>query len=277
MSPEKKSQKPIFADLPLAIDVMRAASGNQHLEDSLYDTLYPRIEGYILFRQGINNADDLTQETLIRLYEYLPKFDPAKGKGSFAENFMAWTYKIAESRIKDAEREALRKNQSEKVESLDENLDHGQNVNPIEPIVEVDEYYLNDSIVMNVIQESFPDLLSETEYKVLELKAQGEKLEDIARALGLKIWYVKSVAMHIRNKVDKNILNPAGFTRIKTGLSNAAQKGSLRSIRIFGGFYTRPEEIERYKGYLSLHRRRRRNSQEEQTVFESNPDSAGQS
>lgn len=73
-------------DFQLAVD---AAAGDAAAFDRLVERYAPRIYAHV-FRlvQNREEAEDLTQETFLRIYRHLNRFDPTR-------SFKSWIYKIA--------------------------------------------------------------------------------------------------------------------------------------------------------------------------------------
>lgn len=69
--------------------IVSVAQGDMTALETLYNAMYREIYGYLLSLVGNEQtAEDLTQDTFLRVYKYAPKFVPA-GCGR------SWVYKIA--------------------------------------------------------------------------------------------------------------------------------------------------------------------------------------
>ena len=70
--------------------ILRIAVGDMAALESLYNAMYGEIFAYLSSMLGgdIQSAEDLAQDTFIRVYKYAPKF-AAMGQGR------AWVYRIA--------------------------------------------------------------------------------------------------------------------------------------------------------------------------------------
>lgn len=69
--------------------ILAIADGDMHALEALYNAMYREIYGYLLSVVGNTQAaEDLAQDTFLRVYKYAPKFVPT-GCGK------SWVYKIA--------------------------------------------------------------------------------------------------------------------------------------------------------------------------------------
>ena len=69
--------------------IISVARGDMNALEALYNAMYREIYGYLLSMLGNTHAaEDLAQDTFIRVYKYAPKFIPS-GCGK------SWVYKIA--------------------------------------------------------------------------------------------------------------------------------------------------------------------------------------
>ena len=70
--------------------ILKIAEGDMSALESLYNAMYGEIFAYLRSMLGsdIQSAEDLAQDTFIRVYRYAPKF-AAMGQGR------AWVYRIA--------------------------------------------------------------------------------------------------------------------------------------------------------------------------------------
>lgn len=69
--------------------ILSIATGDMRALESLYNAMYREIYGYLLSMLGDPHAaEDLAQDTFLRVYRYAPKFT-ASGAGK------SWVYKIA--------------------------------------------------------------------------------------------------------------------------------------------------------------------------------------
>lgn len=119
---------------------------------------------------NVEDADDLTQETFIRAYQYLWRYDPRK-------KFFTWLYTLAFNLIKNH----LRKNKKEKLsEKLNASSLTDSNTSPEEKMIEDQEI------------SSYLLLLEDELRALLIMKYQQElSLEEIATITGKSLSAVK--------------------------------------------------------------------------------------
>ncbi len=71
--------------------LLRAArSGDRIALTQLCEALYPALYGFFVRQGGPQSADDLTQETLMRVLDNLPRYRPLPGA-----RFEGWVFRIA--------------------------------------------------------------------------------------------------------------------------------------------------------------------------------------
>ena len=70
--------------------ILKIAAGDMSALEELYNAMYGEILGYLCSMLGGDrqNAEDLAQDTFVRVYKYAPRF-AASGQGR------AWVYRIA--------------------------------------------------------------------------------------------------------------------------------------------------------------------------------------
>ncbi len=79
--------------------VEQAKKGDKFAFGLLYKEFMPRIYRYILYLvSDTQKAEDLTQETFLKTWKYLPKFSSKKG------TFQAFVYRIARNLVIDYQR-----------------------------------------------------------------------------------------------------------------------------------------------------------------------------
>lgn len=147
--------------------ILSVAQGDMKALETLYNAMYCEIYGYLLSLLGNEQtAEDLAQDTFLRVYKYAPKFVPA-GRGK------SWVYKIAG-------RLALTwfKNNNMAQAELSEYL-------PGE--VNAEECVLNAQLVAEAMQT-----ISEEERQIISLHAvSGLTLSEIAAILDKPLGTVK--------------------------------------------------------------------------------------
>lgn len=147
--------------------IVSVAQGDMKALERLYNAMYREIYGYLLSLLGSKQAaEDLSQDTFLRVYQYAPKFVPA-GCGR------SWVYKIAG-------RLALTyfKNHSTHETELSEHMPSPENS---------EERALNSQLVAEAMQK-----ISEEERQIISLHAvSGFTLGEIADILNKPLGTVK--------------------------------------------------------------------------------------
>ncbi|MGH2639777.1 MAG: RNA polymerase sigma factor, partial [Rhabdochlamydiaceae bacterium] len=105
----------------LSLYISGALEGDEMSLEKLFGGLTSHLEGYFARVVGGAVAEDLTQQTLLAIYEGLDDFDPKLGRGNSVQNFLAWSFTIARHK---AGLERRTKNRAEQVNvSLDAQRD----------------------------------------------------------------------------------------------------------------------------------------------------------
>lgn len=147
--------------------ILSVARGDMKALETLYNAMYREIYGYLLSMLGNEQtAEDLAQDTFLRVYKYAPKFVPA-GCGK------SWVYKIAG-------RLALThfRNNGGGYAELSEHMASEVNA---------EERALNSQILAEAMQK-----ISEEERQIISLHAiSGFTLGEIARILDKPLGTVK--------------------------------------------------------------------------------------
>ena len=147
--------------------ILSVAAGDMRALEALYSGMYREIYGYLLSMVGDPHAaEDLAQDTFLRVYKYAPKFVPS-GYGK------SWVYKIAG-------RLALtyRARNSVPTEELPETL--------------ADSHSAEDRVLDAQLVTQAMARLSEDERQVVSLHAvSGMPLREIAQLLRIPLGTVK--------------------------------------------------------------------------------------
>lgn len=147
--------------------ILSVAQGDMKALESLYNAMYREIYGYLLSLLGNEQtAEDLAQDTFLRVYKYAPKFVPA-GSGK------SWVYKIAG-------RLALTYFKNNRVSSAELSEHLSAEVN-------AEEHVLNAQLVAEAMQK-----ISEEERQIISLHAiSGLTLGEIADILNKPLGTIK--------------------------------------------------------------------------------------
>lgn len=230
---------PPLIDIPSVLSSV--INGNEDATRQLDEALRQRLMPYFMRRNPVQ-AEDLIQETIIRIDNSLPNFNPNIVEGAYTDNFWGWVFTIGRHCLIDQ----YRKNNRITETFLQENIEH-----PLPEEKEDSRLDIDDQAVLNVIKDKFPDLLTKTQLRSIDLKMQGNNSAEIARIIGLTVGSAKVTITKARKKIEREILGPAGFKRIKTiqdeSLKIAARRGRLKAIKILGRYYAREEDIKAYR------------------------------
>ncbi len=141
-----------------------------------------------------NDASDLAQEALIRVYRSIHGF---RGESSF----LTWLYRVVTNVCKDE----LRRRSKEKTVSIDEMLEHGRSPagqdgqRPLEDIVLRKEW-------QEEVQQALNSLTEEHRAVVILRDIQGYSYEEIAHFLECSLGTVKSRLNRARHILKERLL-----------------------------------------------------------------------
>ena len=154
-------------DIPYV--VKGVLSGDEESIRQLDDALRQRLMPFFM-RKSPNQAEDLTQETVIKVLTALPTF---RGEGdNYSNIFLGWIHVIATNHYAEQYRRNYRRNR--KYRLVEVPLNDSMSI-PSENTQESDtEYDITDETVLNVIKDKFPDLLSPLELRTIEQKISGK-------------------------------------------------------------------------------------------------------
>jgi RNA polymerase sigma-70 factor (ECF subfamily) len=153
----------------------RYAAGDDSAFSSLYDLLAPRLYGYFLRQtQGAALADDLTQQTLIRIHR-------ARGQFSRGSAVTPWAFAIGRRLLIDH----LRRHRREVTPNGDETLDRAVSEAPsADELVEAQE-------TARRIQSALLRLPTSQRVAFELVKQEGLTFAEAAEALGTTVAAVK--------------------------------------------------------------------------------------
>lgn len=160
----------------------------------IHDTYAPRIRLYLEKLAGINEAEDLTQETFARVSKSLKKF---QGQSSL----WTWIYKIATNTAIDRMRESKRAKHDLALDAAEEIEDKN--------IWTGESRALDDHVIRKEMNDCIRNVvfkLPETYRTVVVLSEfEGFKNEDIAKILGLRLESVKIRLHRARLKLKEEL------------------------------------------------------------------------
>lgn len=252
-----------------------AKNGDQYAFAAIDEELRPRMERYFHSRLP-EEADDLTQETIIRISRGLTRFSP-RGERPYAQQFTLWSFAIAKTTLNeelrrmirrremfltlppDATREtednsddvlsrlAYRSNMLPSEESITEDELRGRQVSPADPNKGTD-----------LLKGWFRENLTERQRLIVGQRLDDKKNGEIAASLGLSEALVDKEVLTVRRSLEKEVLFPAGFRHVyefvddkvedlgRDQIETGVQRGQLEAVKILGKYYTNPELIQEY-------------------------------
>lgn len=228
-------------DLKLA--VVGVQSGNPDAQETLATHLYAKIEPF--FKRRLRySVDDATQQTVATVFEKLSAFTNT-GRGTFEENFYAWTYSIARNCLhRYWKTEAQQRNTKEL---------SGWETYPKaeEPPTEKD---IAEALAFRErLQNKIHEMLPPRQASVASCALQGQSTSDIAADLGLPERQVSTYLSLVIVQIEDVFLYPAGYKPVSSwgihSLEQAAYEGHL-GYRFLFHYYAHEREVD---AYLAAH------------------------
>ncbi len=183
------------SDIPVAV-VRAAQAGDADALEVVVRGLYPLVLRWALVKTGsAQDAEDVTQETMIRVSKYIHQF-ASRGK------ITTWAYQITSNAVADHYRRARRH-----LALLGEEAD----VESQQPETPVHTDAIDDSMAAGLVRAFF-DELPEKQREVFHLvDLQGYRSSEIAEMLGMKPTTVRGHLLRARRFIRKKILeaNPS--------------------------------------------------------------------
>lgn len=158
-------------------------SGNTRAFDEIVRRHGPRIFNYVLnMTRHRQDAEDVTQQTFIKAYTHLARFDPS-------HSFIAWLLTIARRTA----------------------LNHFRSARQFEPVADelpVQEptpaHQTEKSDLLNTVWEEARRVLSPREFEIVWLRyAEDLPIEETARIAGLTQTHTKIIAFRARQRLMK--------------------------------------------------------------------------
>ncbi len=182
-------------DIPVA-ELRAAQAGDADSHEAVVRGQYPLVSRWPLVKTGsAPDAEDVTQETMIRVSKYIDRFE-SRGK------ITTWAYRITSNAVADHYRGARRH-----LELLDDeaNVESQQSEAPVHADA------IDDSVAARLVRAFF-DELPERQREVFHLAdLQGYRSSEIAEMLGMKPTTVRGHLLRARRFIRKKILeaNPS--------------------------------------------------------------------
>ncbi|OGH37837.1 MAG: hypothetical protein A3B44_01190 [Candidatus Levybacteria bacterium RIFCSPLOWO2_01_FULL_38_21] len=226
--------------------VQGSISGDEESIRQLDGVLRPRLKPLfigMMKNPDEDKAEDLTQETMIRVLNALPKF---RGEGNnFRNILLGWVDVIAANYYSDQYRRGRRHRLTEvplndNIQISSANIQEGDA-----------KYDITDATVFNILVNNFPNLLSPFELRTVEQKISGRSNKEISQSEEVKEVSIRVRLSRARTRIEKNILIPAGFKKVfsfkEAPLMQAGHNGTLKTIKILRAYYTREEDVRAYR------------------------------
>ena len=183
------------SDIPVAV-VRAAQAGDADALEAVVRGLYPLVSRWALVKTGsAQDAEDVTQETMIRVSKYIDRFE-RRGK------ITTWAYQITSNAVADHYRRARRH-----LELLDEEAD----VESQQHEVPVRADAIDDSVAARLVRAFF-DELPEKQREVFHLTdLEGYRSSEVAEMLGMNAATVRGHLFRARRFIRRKILeaNPS--------------------------------------------------------------------
>ncbi len=184
--------EPIRIDESLSALVREAQAGDESAFERLVRGVYERVHRWALARTGDRDeADDVTQETLVRLHRHLPSFD---GRSRFT----TWLYQVTRSAAADLHRKRARR------ERLFSKLKRELPAQPMDPRV---NEVLADERRAGDLVKAFLEQLSERQREIFDLvDLQGFSTVEVSAMLKMEPVTVRSHLFRARKAIRTKIL-----------------------------------------------------------------------
>ena len=171
--------------------------------DEIFESYHERIYNCIYRLVGNpEEAHDLTQETFLRVYKHLHKFDPA-------QEFAPWLYRIAVNVCHDLARKRSRGNPA----SLEAEMEAGNFAEPASP--HNTERSAMHAQERKIIARALATLSEKERAAIILRDLEGLPTEEVARILGSTPTTVRSQISMARTKIkqfrDRWLKNPGQY------------------------------------------------------------------
>lgn len=186
---------------------MSAAAGDIHPRDKLAASL-PRLRAFaISLTRNVSQADDLVQETILKAWSNIEKFDPAT-------NLDAWLFTI----LRNTYYSALRKTRREVSDS-----------DGIHAATLIERPAHDGRLAFGDFQRAFDQLSAEHREVLILVGASGYSCEEASQMMGVAVGTVKSRASRARKRLAELMQLKEGED-LFSGSEGAAQSVLARPI-----------------------------------------------
>ncbi len=172
--------------------VRRAKSGDGDAMDQLLRLLYPLVSRWTLVRTGNpDDAQDVTQEVMIRVNKYIQRFD-------HRSKLSTWAYQITSNAVVDHHRRTRRREATTETGDIDPNIAASASTSPADGIDAAD--------AAGLVRMFFAEL-PEKQREVFDLAdLQGYRSSEVAEMLQMNPTTVRGHLFRARRFIRKKIL-----------------------------------------------------------------------
>lgn len=175
--------------------MMKVREGNEQDYEILYQEFQPRLRQFIFeYVRDIDTAEDLAQDTFLRIWENKEKYSP-NGK------FVSWLYRIARNLSIDNTRKRKSRKEYTNQKELEEDLILSEEKTPAEN--------LYDKEIVNYLEEKVLQLSKFQQAIIRGRFGEGKTLEEIAKEEGTTVDSTKASSYRANNKL-RRILHSEG-------------------------------------------------------------------
>lgn len=237
--------RPVFHKFPppphnLPSLIPRVKGGGDEVFRPVHDFLFPRIVDHVEGLGLRDDAQDVAQETLIRVWQQgLEKFDPYDELPLVATGLCGWTFRNAEWIAFGN----LRSEHNPRVlPPTTQKITHTSTTSERMPEEQTQ--------IIEAIKSHFAQVLSIRQMQIVDGLFTGKSYDNIAEELGVNKHNVEKEVSEARKKVEQAFLFPHGYRRVASYsdklFSNAVSRGSAKGVLCLGIWYVDDDEARRY-------------------------------
>lgn len=226
--------------------VGRVKLGDEDASSELAQYLRSRFLPYFSTRFA-EEAEDLTQSTLYKIFGNLGRFAPKNEKDPFSSQFLGWCFTIGKHALYD---EVARK----KREAVSKRYDHwGQNKRPSATSLSQSEDNTpqpQTEALKLMLKDKLAEMLPEHLRKIAELAVQNKSIPEIAAEVKYTQGAVRTSLWQARKIIDEKLIFPAGYKRVTVfsrDVVDAVRAGRMDGVKFMHMWYTTDEAVKQYQ------------------------------